>query len=366
MNPRCLLFPFISVVALSGACVAGPHYAQGQQAYTQQQDPGANYCPDRLPVAQERITQLYEQAYNQPAERRHTTVVRDPWGNEFRTVVTTQSQRPLRMQDAQTGLSDLVLNCGSSFSGHECFVTVFLDGEELADIGPTTEGRVAFQCLLAGRHNLRVTSPGGNVVYDGVIDLQSDHEHMVEIKEGTGFREYAANYIQGRVPAVPVNYSQVPTRTVTRDVQAGPVRTTTTTTTRRPVRRTVTTRTTQPERRTTTTRTTRRGHHKHRHEEHTVHALTRREFTSLVTSIKAQSFDKGRLSVMRASLQTSAFTSNQARQLVGMLSFKSNREDIAVEVYPRIVDPQNFHVVYRSFKFSSETETVNKRLGLGS
>lgn len=359
MNPRCLFFPVVAVMALSSACVSGAHYTQGQQSFAQQQEPGADYCAQRLPIAQERITQLYEQAYNQPAERRHTTVVRDPWGNEFSTSVTTQSQRPVRMEDAQTGLSDLVLNCGSSFSGHECFVTIFLDGEELADIGPTTEGRVAFGCLLAGRHNLRITSPGGNVVYDGVLDLQSDHEHLIEIKEDSGFREYAANYIQGRVPAVPLNYSQVPTQTITREVQAGPVRTTTTTT--RPV-----------ERRTTTTRTTtrrerrgRRGRqHRHDHHEHTVQALTSGEFASLVTSVKAQSFDKGRLSVMRASSKTSAFTSDQVRRLVGMLSFKSNREDIAVEMYPRIVDPQNFHVVSRSFKFSSETEAVNSRLGL--
>ena len=363
MNVRHLTLPLASMMILLSACASGNYNGSGQQSFAER-EPGQNYCPDRLPMAQDRITQLYERAYNQPAQRQHTTVVRDAWGNEFRSTVVTQSQQPIRMQDAQTGLSDLVLNCGASFSGRNCFVTMFLDGEEIADIGPTTEGRVAFQCLLAGRHNLRITSPGGGVVYDGVINLKSDHEHVVEIMEDTGFRQYAANYIQGRVPAVPVNYSRVRTH----EVQTGPVRTTRTTTgpvsttrtTTGPVsttRRPVTTR-------TTTTRTTTRRRTTSARRERVASALTPREFTSLLRSVKSQRASSDRVHLIRSTSKASYYTSDQVRRLVRTLSTSSHRQNIAVELHPRVVDPQNFHAVYRAFKFTSEKREVNRRLGL--
>lgn len=342
------------------ACVTAPapHYHRQRQAPVQRAV-GINYCPDRLPAAQARVEQLCQQAYNAPTVRRHTTVVRDRWGKSVHVTVVTESQQPISRHQVQTGLTDLVLNCGNDGHTNDCFVKVWLDGQLLADISPTHRGLVPFRCLLAGRRHLRITSPGNRVVFDGFVLLQSDHQHTMEIRRRGGFRMYNGVYLADRVPPIPqrVVRRRTTRRRVVHDHHPHTRPHTHPHTRPHTHPRTTQPRTTPPRRRVVRRRTT-------VHQPPARRVMSPSAFASLKTSIKRTSFDKDRMVTLRTSTPHSFFTSDQARQLVALFSFKSGRVDAAVLLYSRIVDKQNFHVVYRSFKFSSERRETSRRLGL--
>lgn len=93
-------------------------------------------------------------------------------------------------------------------------------------------------------------------------------------------------------------------------------------------------------------------------------ALTPQDFQDLVTSIKRKPFADDQLEVIRLASRTSYFSCDQVRSLVRMMTFSDGQEDVAVLLYPRLVDPQRFHTLSDAFKFSSSWRTVTERLNL--
>ena len=193
----------IAAFALVAACSAPQGAGEGYGQAAHRHRAGVDYCPERLPAAQERIRELYSQAHHDHGERVEAQVTL-PNGETISVSVETgdHGRRPSRRY-VRTGLSDLVFNCGADFGEQDCFVEIYLDGRQLADLGPTVEGQVPFRCLSAGRHRLRIERVG-QTIFDQVILLESDREHLAEIREtGTGeyeFSIYAVNDIHRRIP----------------------------------------------------------------------------------------------------------------------------------------------------------------------
>ncbi len=365
-------FALISSALLLSAC-AVPAGGQGYGQAAQQQQAGVDYCPERLPVAQDRIRELY----SQPAERRGgegvEATITGPNGESISVSVGTSVSAGTTPgpQDVQTGLSDLVLNCGADFSDHECFVEIYLDGEQLADLGPTTDGQVPFRCLPAGRHNLRIESVG-QVIFDDVIRLDSDHEHLAEIKETAGgearFEIYAVNELSGRIPAVPRQRetAQADSAGVSVRVDDG----------QDSVSAGATVRTGEND--TYRDETYEEdddydqgydhgyedGHNDGHGHRAGPEAMSRSDFRSLMEAIEDESFKDGKLGVVKTAAKHNYFTSAQAAQIVEALDFSDSKVESAVLLYPQVVDPGNFHNVMGSLDYESDKKEVRERLGL--
>jgi hypothetical protein len=194
---------------LTAGCAAPGAYGQRRSAAAQ--SPSQNYCPDRLPVAQKRIKKMYRQAENESASDDSVgATVRGPGGEQMSVSIetsgfdSTSSSRELGPEDVETGLSDLVFNCGKPhMSDKLCHITVYLDGERITSIGPAASGRVPLKCLPAGRHELRIDSVA-STIYKGTIDLDSDVEHLARIQKTEfdeyNFEIYARNPLPDRIP----------------------------------------------------------------------------------------------------------------------------------------------------------------------
>ena len=87
-------------------------------------------------------------------------------------------------------------------------------------------------------------------------------------------------------------------------------------------------------------------------------------FADLRNAMDGESFDEGKLDLLREACGYHMFNADQALQLVSLLTFGDGRVDAAVMLHPRLLDPQNFFRVYGAFDFDSDKDEVRRRLGL--
>lgn len=88
------------------------------------------------------------------------------------------------------------------------------------------------------------------------------------------------------------------------------------------------------------------------------------QFSSLTGAINSEAFGDGKLRTLQSASSGSFFTSQQAKSLVSLYTFGDDKIEAAVMLYPRVLDPENFYIVYGAFNFESEKEEVRQRLGL--
>lgn len=82
------------------------------------------------------------------------------------------------------------------------------------------------------------------------------------------------------------------------------------------------------------------------------------DFELLKSTVNNKSFDSDKLNIIKMAMLNNHFTSNQVTQLVGLMSFESNKLGLAKMLYPRVVDKGNFYLVNNAFDFSSSSEEL--------
>lgn len=84
------------------------------------------------------------------------------------------------------------------------------------------------------------------------------------------------------------------------------------------------------------------------------------DFATLKNSINNQSFDSDKLSIAKQALNANHVTSQQALELMKLLTFESTKVEFAKLAYGKTVDRNNYYVVNDGFTFSSSvTELSN-------
>jgi hypothetical protein len=399
----------LALILMATGCMT----AQAGSRPSASHSPARNFCPDRLPVAHERIRSMYS-TQGPPAQQDVEASVVGPEGTEFSVGVSADFLGSPRDYTAgprhvHTGLADLVFNCGTGgFSNKECFIDVFLDGREITSMGPTTKGQVPIQCLPAGRHELVIKSVA-STIFEGTIYLASDVEHLAKVEELNNgeyrFEIYAKNPIPGRIPEYRPKYRHDrPGRghpghrhrdrddwdrdrddwdrdrrdwdgdrrgrddwdRDRRDWDRG---------------RDDWGRDRGRDRdRDDRGRDDRgRGDDDHDHDrddrdddrewddrdDHDRHRpMSESDFNDLRNQVASASFSREKLGVIRMAARHNWFTSDQVRRLVKAVNSSDSRVEVAVELYDRTVDKNRFHQVMSAFVFSSSRQEVRQRLGL--
>jgi hypothetical protein len=91
--------------------------------------------------------------------------------------------------------------------------------------------------------------------------------------------------------------------------------------------------------------------------------LSAEEFARLMKSLKAEAFDEGKAGFVALFAQGKArLTCEQAQQILKAFSFDEDRVKCAVQLYPRVTDPENFFKVLDTFSFSSSRDEVRKQI----
>ncbi len=88
------------------------------------------------------------------------------------------------------------------------------------------------------------------------------------------------------------------------------------------------------------------------------------EFSNLLYSVDRATFGSNKVSRIRDAAKRHHFSADQVRQLMKHVNFENDKITVAVELYHRVVDKHNWHVIYSALTFSSSKIEVDRRLGL--
>ena len=87
--------------------------------------------------------------------------------------------------------------------------------------------------------------------------------------------------------------------------------------------------------------------------------MNHQAFKMLKRTIASTSFDSSRLKIAEQAIAASNVTSAQVYELMGLLTFESNRLKLAQFAYANAVDKQNYFMVNRAFTFNSSITKLN-------
>jgi hypothetical protein len=82
-------------------------------------------------------------------------------------------------------------------------------------------------------------------------------------------------------------------------------------------------------------------------------------FNMLKNTIFATSFDSSKLNIAKQAIADNTVTSEQVYQLMMMMSFESNRLNLAQFAYYYTVDKGNYFIVHNAFNFNSSSNRLN-------
>jgi hypothetical protein len=96
----------------------------------------------------------------------------------------------------------------------------------------------------------------------------------------------------------------------------------------------------------------RKKKHKRNHCNYT-QTITNDAFNTLLHQLKQESFDSNKIDIVKTATNNNAVTAEQAKAIVMLLCFESNKLTIAKLLYNSTADKQNFFVVNDAFTFST-------------
>jgi hypothetical protein len=94
-----------------------------------------------------------------------------------------------------------------------------------------------------------------------------------------------------------------------------------------------------------------------------VFGMAPQTFNQLIISISSTPFDNTRLNIAKQAIMSNGATSQQILELMGMLTFESNRLDLAKFAYRYAADPNNYFMVNNGFTFNSSINELNRFIG---
>lgn len=93
------------------------------------------------------------------------------------------------------------------------------------------------------------------------------------------------------------------------------------------------------------------------------YALTDSELKTVASRVSAESYADDQLALIKAVAKTSYFTVDQVVSLMKLCSYEDTRIEIAATLYPRVLDSQNWYLVYDGLTYSSSKKTLRERIG---
>ncbi len=84
------------------------------------------------------------------------------------------------------------------------------------------------------------------------------------------------------------------------------------------------------------------------------------KFVQLIDMLKKAPFESDRMDIVRTAARDNFFTSEQVKRIMETFQFDENRIKAAKILYPRVVDRENFFVVYSALTHSSSREELRK------
>src|SRR5262245_2340767 len=88
------------------------------------------------------------------------------------------------------------------------------------------------------------------------------------------------------------------------------------------------------------------------------------DFQKFLAAVKKETFDDGKLPIVKEFANGNYFTCAQAAMVVKQFSFSDGQVQSAIALHPRLIDPANFFEVLGVFTFDSDKQKVREALKL--
>ena len=85
-------------------------------------------------------------------------------------------------------------------------------------------------------------------------------------------------------------------------------------------------------------------------------------FQRLLQALETESFSDDRLELLRTTARENGFTVAQVARIMDLFDFGDDRVEVVRILYPRIVDPENAHLLLSHVEFSDEKEELRRIL----
>lgn len=87
-------------------------------------------------------------------------------------------------------------------------------------------------------------------------------------------------------------------------------------------------------------------------------ALDSTEFNKITEVLSAHDFEDAKKKSLLDSLEKNCFSSIQVSELLGLLEFEEDKISVAKIAHNRVVDPENFDLIFDVFEFESSKKEV--------
>ncbi len=84
------------------------------------------------------------------------------------------------------------------------------------------------------------------------------------------------------------------------------------------------------------------------------------KFQELLNMLQKEAFESGKLEIVRTAAKDNFFTSEQVKRIMETFQFDDYKVKAAKILYPRVVDRENFFVVFSTLTYSSSREELRK------
>jgi hypothetical protein len=93
-------------------------------------------------------------------------------------------------------------------------------------------------------------------------------------------------------------------------------------------------------------------------------AMSAERFAAVLKGLKGESFDDGKVRLVKGLGGSARFTSAQAKELLAAFAFDAGRKEAALHLYPLVTDPEFFFQALDAFTFESGRNEVREKLKL--
>jgi hypothetical protein len=94
-----------------------------------------------------------------------------------------------------------------------------------------------------------------------------------------------------------------------------------------------------------------------------INCLSRNELEALKYTINNRPFDSGKLQIAKQAVSKNRMNSYQVAELMQLLTFESNKLELAKFAYQFVIDPKNYYVIYNEFTFDSSVNELSAFIG---
>ena len=110
-------------------------------------------------------------------------------------------------------------------------------------------------------------------------------------------------------------------------------------------------------------------HHKNKRHHAPPHAvqqcgMSSSQFSTFVALVKNTTFRSQKMELIKAAAATNSFTVAQIIQTMNLMTFNSDKVEIAAAMYNNVCDYSNWYMVYSVFDFNMYVTDLKRRIGV--